>query len=81
MRATPLFQREGAGAADAAAHARGNVIRVRARSRIEHVCAARTLHGPRVRPMGLLRATAKITLANLAYNSAGWSGSRDSRRP
>jgi hypothetical protein len=49
--------------------ARGNVTRARVRSRVEHVFAAQK-HRMRlvVRTIGLARATAKITLANLAYN-------------
>jgi hypothetical protein len=39
------------------------------RSRVEHVFAAEKRHmGLVVRTIGLLRATAKIALANLAYN-------------
>jgi transposase, IS5 family len=49
--------------------ARGNATRARVRSRIEHVFAAEKRRmGLVVRTVGLLRATAKITLANLAYN-------------
>ena len=49
--------------------ARGNATRARVRSRVEHVFAAEK-HGMGllVRTIGLLRAAAKITLANLAYN-------------
>ncbi|MBV9251839.1 MAG: transposase, partial [Acetobacteraceae bacterium] len=49
--------------------ARGNATRARVRSRVEHVFAAEK-HGMGlvVRTIGLVRATAKITLANLAYN-------------
>jgi IS5 family transposase len=49
--------------------ARGNARRAQIRSRVEHVFAAEK-HGMGlvVRTIGLLRATAKITLANLAYN-------------
>ena len=49
--------------------ARGNATRARVRSRVEHVFAAekRRMHLV-VRTIGLARATAKITLANLAYN-------------
>jgi IS5 family transposase len=48
---------------------RGNATRARVRSRVEHVFAAekRRLHLV-IRTIGLARATAKITLANLAYN-------------
>lgn len=49
--------------------ARGNATRARVRSRVEHVFAAEKRRmGLLVRTVGLLRATAKITLANLAYN-------------
>ncbi len=49
--------------------ARGNATRARVRSCVEHVFAAEKRRmGLVVRTVGLLRATAKITLANLAYN-------------
>jgi hypothetical protein len=49
--------------------ARGNAARARERSRVEHVFAAEKHRmGLVVRTVGLLRANAKITLANLAYN-------------
>ena len=49
--------------------ARGNATRARVRSRVEHVFAATKVRmGLLVRTIGLARATAKITLANLAYN-------------
>jgi len=49
--------------------ARGNATRARVRSRVEHVFAAeKGCMGLVVRTIGLVRATAKITLANLAYN-------------
>ena len=49
--------------------ARGNATRARVRSRVEHVFAAEKHRmGLLLRSVGLLRATAKITLANLAYN-------------
>jgi hypothetical protein len=49
--------------------ARGNATRARVRSRVEHVFAAEKCSmGLIVRTVGLMRATAKITLANLAYN-------------
>ena len=49
--------------------ARGNATRARVRSRVEHVFAATKVRmGLVVRTVGLARATAKITLANLAYN-------------
>lgn len=49
--------------------ARGNATRAKVRSRVEHVFAAEK-HGMGlvVRTIGLVRATAKIALANLAYN-------------
>lgn len=48
---------------------RGNATRARVRARVEHVFAAekRRLHLV-IRTIGKARATAKITLANLAYN-------------
>lgn len=49
--------------------ARGNAMRARVRSRVEHVFAAEKRRmGLVVRTIGLVRATAKIALANLAYN-------------
>ncbi|MBV9530625.1 MAG: IS5 family transposase [Bradyrhizobium sp.] len=49
--------------------ARGNATRARVRSRVEHVFAAQKRRmGLIVRTIGLARATAKLTLANLAYN-------------
>jgi transposase, IS5 family len=49
--------------------ARGNAKRARVRSRVEHVFAAEKRRmGLVVRTIGLARAMAKITLANLAYN-------------
>ena len=49
--------------------ARGNTTRARVRSRVEHVFAAEKRRmGLVVRTIGLARATAKITLANFAYN-------------
>ncbi len=49
--------------------ARGNATRARVRSRVEHVFAAQKRRmGLLVRTIGLARATAKLTLANLAYN-------------
>ena len=49
--------------------ARGNATRAQVRARVEHVFAAEK-HGMGlvIRTIGQLRATAKITLANLAYN-------------
>ena len=49
--------------------ARGNATRARVRSRVEHVFAAEKRRmGLVIRTIGLIRASAKITLANLAYN-------------
>ena len=49
--------------------ARGNAIRARVRSRIEHVFAAQKCRlGLIVRTVGMVRARVKIGLANLAYN-------------
>ena len=49
--------------------ARGNTTRARVRSRVEHVFAAEKRRIKLVvRTIGLARARAKITLANLAYN-------------
>jgi transposase, IS5 family len=49
--------------------ARGNATRARVRSRVEHVFATEKRRmGLVVRTIGLARATAKITVANLAYN-------------
>jgi len=49
--------------------ARGNRTRAQVRSRVEHVFAAeKGCMGLVVRTVGLVRATAKITLANLVYN-------------
>jgi hypothetical protein len=49
--------------------ARGNATHARARSRVEHVFAATKVRmGLIVRTISLARATAKITLVNLAYN-------------
>lgn len=49
--------------------ARGNATRARVRARVEHVFAAQKHRfGLIIRTVGLARATAKITLANLTYN-------------
>ena len=49
--------------------ARGNATRARVRSRVEHVFAAQKCRlGLVVRTIGMVRARAKIGLANLAYN-------------
>ena len=48
---------------------RGNATRAKVRARVEHVFAAQKRRlGLIVRTIGLVRATARITLANLAYN-------------
>jgi len=49
--------------------ARGNATRAQVRARVEHVFAAQKQRmGLVIRTIGHIRATAKITLANLAYN-------------
>ena len=49
--------------------ARGNATRAHVRARVEHVFAAeKHAMGLVIRTIGQLRAAAKITLANLAYN-------------
>src|ERR1700743_3479205 len=49
--------------------ARGNATRARVRSRVEHVFAAEKRRmGLLIRSIGLLRASAKIALANFVYN-------------
>jgi hypothetical protein len=49
--------------------ARGNARRARIRSRVEHVFAAQKCRFALViRTVGKARATAKLALANLAYN-------------
>lgn len=66
----PEFQRAKPRGRPMPAHiARGNATRARVRSPVEHVFAAEK-RGMRlvVRCIGLARATARITLANLAYN-------------
>ncbi len=67
---TPQFQRAKPRRRPMPPHiARGNATRARVRSRVEHVFAAEKRRMRLVvRTIGLLRATAKITLANLAYN-------------
>ena len=62
--------------------ARGNVRRTRIRSRVEHVFAAQKRRFDLViRTIGKARATAKLALANLAYNfsrlESGQRGPRD----
>lgn len=63
--------------------ARDNATRARVGSRVEHVFAAEKRRmGLVVRTIGLARATAKITLANLVTTSPGSPGSRpDPCRP
>lgn len=67
---TPEFQRPKPRGKPMPAHiARGNATRGRVRARVEHVFAAQKRRFDLViRTIGLARATAKITLANLAYN-------------
>ena len=49
--------------------ARGNATRARVRSRVEHVFAVQKCRlGLLIRTVGMVRARAKIGLANLAYN-------------
>ena len=68
----PQFQRKKPRGHKMPAHiARGNATRARMRSRVEHVFAAQKCRlGLVVRTIGLVRARAKIGLANLAYNFA-----------
>ena len=66
----PDFQRRKPRGKPMPAHVRrGNTTRARVRARVEHVFAAekRRLHLV-IRTVGQARATAKIMLANLAYN-------------
>jgi len=66
----PQFQRKKPRGRKMPAHiARGNASRARVRSRVEHVFAAQKCRlGLVVRTIGMVRARAKIGLANLAYN-------------
>ncbi len=66
----PRFQRAKPRGRPMPAHiARGNATRARVRSLVEHVFAAEKRRmGLVVRCIGLARATARITLTNLAYN-------------
>jgi IS5 family transposase len=66
----PEFQRaKPRGKAMPAHIARGNATRARVRSLVEHVFATEKRRmGLIVRSIGLVRATARITLTNLAYN-------------
>ena len=67
---TPQFQRKKPTGKAMPAHiARGNATRARVRARVEHVFAAQKCRlGLVVRTIGMVRAKAKIGLANLAYN-------------
>jgi IS5 family transposase len=66
----PEFQRAKPRGKPMPAHiTRGNATRARVRSLVEHVFATEKRRmGLVVRSIGLVRATARITLANLAYN-------------
>ncbi len=66
----PQFQRKKPRGKKMPAHiARGNATRARVRARVEHVFAAQKCRlGLMVRTVGMVRARAKIGLANLAYN-------------
>jgi IS5 family transposase len=68
---TPRFQRAKPRGRPMPNHiVRGNATRARVRSVVEHVFAAEKRRmGLVVRCVGLVRATARITLANLAYNT------------
>ena len=67
---SPRFQRAKPRGRPMPAHiARGNATRARVRSLVEHVFATEKRRmGPVIRCIGIVRATARITLANLAYN-------------
>ncbi len=69
-RLVPEFQRARPRGKPMPAHiARGNATRARVCSLVEHVFATEKRRmGLVVRSIGLVRATARITLANLAYN-------------
>jgi transposase, IS5 family len=66
----PQFQRKKPRGRKMPAHiARGNATRARVRSRVEHVFAAQKCRlGLIVRTVGIVRARAKIGMANLVYN-------------
>jgi transposase, IS5 family len=66
----PQFQRKKPRGKKMPAHiARGNATRARVRARVEHIFAAQKCRlGLMVRTVGMVRAAAKIGLANLAYN-------------
>jgi IS5 family transposase len=67
---TPQFRRAKPRGRPMPAHiARGNTTRSRVRAHVEHVFATEKRRmGLVIRCIGLVRATARITLANLAYN-------------
>ena len=66
----PQFQRKKPRGRKMPAHiARGNATRARVRARVEHVFAAQKCRlGLIVRTVGMVRAKAKIGIANLVYN-------------
>jgi IS5 family transposase len=66
----PQFQRKKLRGRKLPAHiARGNATRARGRARVEHVFAAQKCRlGLIVRTVGMVRARAKIGMANLVYN-------------
>jgi IS5 family transposase len=66
----PQFQRKKPRGRKMPAHiARGNATRARVRARVEHVFAAQKCRlGLIVRTVGIVRARAKIGMANLVYN-------------
>ena len=68
----PQFQRKKPRGKKIPAHiVRGNATRARVRSRVEHVFAAQKCRfGLIVRTVGMVRARAKIGMANLVYNFA-----------
>lgn len=68
----PQFQRKKPRGKKMPAHiVRGNATRARVRSRVEHVFAAQKCRfGLIVRTVGMVRARAKIGMANLVYNFA-----------
>jgi transposase, IS5 family len=68
----PQFQRKKPRGKKMPAHiVRGNATRARVRSRVEHVFAAQKCRfGLIVRTVGMVRARAKIGMANLVYNLA-----------
>jgi IS5 family transposase len=70
----PEFQRAKPRGKPMPAHiSRGNATRARVRSLVEHVFATEKRRmGLVIRSIGLARATATITLANMAYNMKRW---------